>query len=581
MPGNVETLEFSSIGREKVLAKLKSEDFDILIIGGGVTGAGIARDATLRGFNVALVDKNDFAFGTSSRSSKMAHGGVRYLNKGEFGLVKESEAERNWLRNDFPNLVRPLPIVVPSFEGEKLSKFLLKLVVFFYNLLDKGKNFKKAYIVKDLAKIKEMEPGLTTDGLLGFGVIYDTNVDDARLTIESIKEAIFMGKCVAANYVKVTRLEHDAATHTCCGAWVSDQEKEGDEFLVKAKIVVNATGIWTDDVLLEKPAGYPAHVIRPTKGVHLIFKQEDVPINNGFGISSHIDGRFYFVLRRENFVVIGTTDTDYKESPDSPVCTKEDAEYLLSTVRIKFPGAKADFDHILGSYAGVRPLVAPRAKKGKEASESAVSRNHEIIHAVDDLLSICGGKLTTFRVMAEDLMLKEVLPLASARMPSRTFDARKGIARRPYLMGMSRADWDALPLVKEFTSNGKLDAEQLAHLYRQYGKGAIPILESAKQDAKLLERIVTSESTKYAPWILAEVKFTVLHDCPVHLVDILARRLEVQWMIHPSKQAAASRLVASLAGGLLGWDKARQAKEVEEYLAYVKKNSFFYDKPLE
>ncbi|MEX2680447.1 MAG: glycerol-3-phosphate dehydrogenase/oxidase [Candidatus Sigynarchaeota archaeon] len=578
MSKTVETLDFSNIGREKVLAKLRSDEFDLLIIGGGVTGAGIARDATMRGFNVALVDKNDFAFGTSSRSSKMAHGGVRYLNKGEFGLVKESEAERNWLRNDFPNLVRPLPIVVPSFEGEKLSKFLLKLVVFFYNLLDKGKNFKKAYIVKDLAKIKEMEPGLTTNGLLGFAVIYDTNVDDARLTIETIKEAIFTGKCVAANYVKVTRLEHDATTGKCCGAWVIDQEKQGGEFLVKAKIVVNATGIWTDDILQKKPAGYPPRVIRPTKGVHIIFKQEDVPINSGFGISSHIDGRFYFVLRRENHVVIGTTDTDYKDSPDDPVCTKEDAEYLLSTVRIKFPSAKADFDHIVGSYAGVRPLVAPRAKKGKEPSESAVSRDHEIIHADDDLLSICGGKLTTFRVMAEDIMLKEVLPLARKRIPGRRFDATKGIARKPYLIGMTRPEWDAHPLVKEFAGSGKLDGEQLAHLHRQYGKAAIPILEIAKDDAKLLERLVPSESTKYAPWILAEIKYTVLHDCPVHLVDILARRLEFQWMVHPSKQPAAARVVAALAGSLLGWDKTRQEKEVEDYIAYVMKNSFFISK---
>ncbi|MBN2152303.1 MAG: FAD-dependent oxidoreductase, partial [Candidatus Lokiarchaeota archaeon] len=269
MSGSVETLDFSSIGREKVLAKLKSDEFDLLIIGGGITGAGIARDATLRGFNVALVDKNDFAFGTSSRSSKMAHGGVRYLQKGEFGLVKESEAERNWLRDDFPNLVRPLPIVVPSFEGEKLSKFLLRLVVFLYNLLDKGKNFKKGRVVKNLAKVKEMEPGLTTSNLRGAAVIYDTNIDDARLTIESIKEAISTGKCVVASYAKVTRLEHDATTGKCSGAWVSDQESSGDEFLVKAKIVVNATGIWTDDVLQKKPTGYPARVIRPTKGVHL------------------------------------------------------------------------------------------------------------------------------------------------------------------------------------------------------------------------------------------------------------------------------------------------------------------------
>lgn len=576
----IEALPFSSTDRETMLAKLKSEEFDILIIGGGVTGAGIARDATLRGFNVAIVDKNDFAFGTSSRSSKMAHGGFRYLKSFEFGLVKESEAERNWLRNDYPNLVRPLPIVAPSFEGEKYTMTILKLGVFLYNFLDKGKNFRKGYTVKDINKVKEMEPGLTTNGLRGFGVIYDTNIDDGRLTIESIKEAVFSGKCVAANYVKITRLEHDAAGK-CCGAWASDQEKAGDEFLVKARIVVNATGIWTDTLLQNKPAGYPAKIIRPTKGVHLIFKQEDVPINNGFGITSHIDGRFYFVLRRENHVVIGTTDTDYKEDLDGPACTKEDAEYLLSTVRLKFPGAKADFEHMVGSYAGVRPLAAPRVKEGETPSESSVSRNHEIIRSEDDLVSICGGKLSTFRVMAEDLMLKEVLPLAKVKIPGKTFDSKKNIARKPYLMGMTRQAFDAEPIVKEFATSGKLDGEQLAHLYRQYGKAALLILASTKEEPKLLEPIVPSEPSKYAPWILAEVTFTVLHDSPVHLVDILARRLEIQWMVHPSKQAAAARLVASLAGSMLGWDKARQAQEIKDYLAYVQRNSFFYDKPLE
>jgi len=578
----IENLDFSSKNREERLEKLKSEEFDILIIGGGVTGAGIARDATLRGFKVALVDKNDFASGTSSRSSKMAHGGFRYLKSFEFGLVKESEAERNWLREAFPNLVRPLPILTPSFVGEHYGMGFVKLGVFLYNYLDKGKNFKKGKVFKNPEEIKAMEPALDASKLRGSGVIYDTNIDDARLTVETIKEAVLAGNCVALNYVKVVRLEHDTGGK-CSGAWVEDQEAPGELFLVKARIVVSATGIWTDEVLHDKPTGYPAKIIRPTKGVHLVFKHEDIPVNYGFGISSHIDGRFYFILRRDNYVVIGTTDTDFKEDLDNPTCTMEDAEYLLSTVRIKFPAANVSYDRMLGAYAGVRPLAVGKGKeKEGPASESAVSRSHEIIHASDDLIAIGGGKLTTFRVMAEDLMLKEVLPLAKQKISGKTFNNQKAIARKDYLIGMKREAWDASSIVQEFKEQGTLDEEQLSHLVREYGKGGITILGYLKEDPSLLDRLVQDETTKYAPWNLGEVKYIILHDAPVHLIDILARRFEFQWAVHPSLQPAAARKVAGFAGDMLSWDDARRESEVATYLDYERKNvSFFYDGPLD
>nr|MDO8112679.1 glycerol-3-phosphate dehydrogenase/oxidase [Candidatus Sigynarchaeota archaeon] len=575
----IESIDFSSIKRESMLAKLKSEEFDLLVIGGGVTGAGIARDATARGLSVALVDKNDFAFGTSSRSSKMAHGGFRYLKSMEFKLVKESEAERNWLRGALPHLVRPLMMFVPSFDGDTLTMGSLKLGIFFYNYLDKGKNYKKHFAIKDPAKIGSIEPTLELKGLQGSVVLYDTNVDDARLTIETVKEAVLTGRCVALNYVKVDKLEHDA-TGKCSGALVVDQEAKGDPFLVKAKIVVNATGIWTDEVMQKKPAGYPDKVIRPTKGVHIAFKHEDIPINNAFGINSKIDGRFFFVLRRENYVLIGTTDTDFKENPDEPVCTEKDAEYLLTTVRLRFPNANVSYDRMLGCYAGVRPLAVKKAKEGEE-SESAVSRDHEIIRADDDLVSICGGKLTTFRAMAEDLMLKEVLPLAKVKIPGKTFDGKKNIVRKNYLIGMKRDEWDASDIVKEFKEKKLLDDEQLSNIFKEYGRGGMVVLQYAKDDKKMLERVVPDEDTRYAPWIMAEIKYTILHDAPVHLVDILARRLEFQWTVHPSKQPAAARKVAALASAMLGWNSARSSDEVKQYLAYEKKNAFFYSKPLE
>ncbi|MHA1793145.1 MAG: glycerol-3-phosphate dehydrogenase/oxidase [Promethearchaeota archaeon] len=580
MISEIARIDFSSKNRGESINKLMNDVHDILIIGGGVTGAGIARDATLRGFKVALVDKNDFAFGTSSRSSKLAHGGFRYLKSFEFSLVREAESERNWLRRDFPNLVRPFPVLTPSFDGDKYSMNLIWLGVSLYNLLDGYKNYKKGVVVRDPSKIQYHEPGMDATGLRGFGIVHDTYIDDARLTIESIKEAVYTGRCVAVNYIRVLDLERDDAGKVS-GAWVRDEAKDsGEKFLIRARIVVSATGIWTDEIMRNKPAGFAGKVIRPTKGVHVIFKKEDVPVEHALGISSHVDGRFFFILNRENFIVIGTTDTDYNDDLDEPVCNKEDAEYLLSTVRLKFPTARLSLDRMIGSYAGVRPLALPKMKRGQSVSESDVSRNHVIIHGDDDLLAICGGKLTTYRVMAEDLMQKHVLKLARKKIPGRKFNARRNIARKRFLISMTKEEWASSDLVKEFMETKVLDEHQLYHIYKQYGRGGIEILQIVKDAPVLGERIVDDEETKYAPWILAEVQYTVLHDAPFHLIDILARRFEFQWMVHPSKQPRACRKVANLSAELLGWDDDRKQEEISRYLEYLRRNSFFYNKPL-
>lgn len=582
---SIESIPFCATGRADVFRRLQDETFDILVIGGGVTGAGIARDATLRGFTVALVDKNDFAFGTSSRSSKLAHGGFRYLKTFEFGLVKESEHERNWLRNALPHLVRPLGFVIPSFEGGKYPIGLLRFAIFLYNLLDGGGNYQKGKVFKNPAAITALEPTVKTEGLKGGGIFWDTNIDDARLTVETIKEAVLTGKCTALNHVPVTRLHVDEASGKVQGAWITDAEGAvAGEVLVKARIVVNATGIWTDEVLREKPDGYPATVIRPTKGVHVVFKKEDCPLNNATGIVSLLDGRFYFTLTREHFVVIGTTDTDYTGDLNDPVCDKEDAEYLLHTVRILFPGVNVGYDKMVGSYAGIRPLVVPRSKKGGEVSESKVSREHEIIVSPSGLLTICGGKLTTFRVMAEQLVRGHVIPAARTLLPGRSFDNKKNIARKRYLISMTRDEWEAHPVVAAFSSGDLsrlVDAAQLAHLHRQYGRGGTEILSAVRDDPSGADRLVPGEATKHAPWIAAEVRYTIQHDMPVHLVDILARRFEIQWMVHPSHQPAAARKVAAIAASMLGWDASRVDREVKGYLAYLKRNAFFHDGPLE
>lgn len=577
---NIVSLDFSSVDRAERIKRLKSETFDLLVVGGGITGAGIARDAAFRGFKVALVDKNDFAFGTSSRSTKWAHGGFRYLLSAEFGLVNESETERNWLREDFPNLVRPFLILIPSYEGSKLSPLLLHFGLFLYDLLNFYKNYTRGKVVKKIDKIKDMEPALSTDGLRAAGISSDTNLDDARLTVETIKEAVNTGNCLPLNHVKITRLERDESTGKVTGAWAKDQAGGGGEFPVKATIVVNATGIWTDEILEQKPEGYPDKIIRPTKGVHLVFKREDVPVNHSIGLSSQVDRRFMFIYARGAFTMLGTTDTDYQEDLDSPVTTKEDAQYLIDSVKPLFPDAGLSLDKIVGTYAGVRPLAAGKAKKGKEVSESKVSRKHLIIQGDDDLVTICGGKLTTFRVMAEEVMRKHVLPLAREKIADKTFDSSKNIAKKPYLIGLEKEKWDEVSIVKAMGDGSSLSHVQLDHVYQQYGRGGLEILKAIKDSPKSATRLVEGEEDKHAPWMEAEIEYIVLRESPLHLTDLLARRMEAAWLLHPSKQRDLAVNAARVMGKILGWDEKKETQEIEEYLKYVRKNSFFYDKPL-
>ncbi|MFX0101898.1 MAG: FAD-dependent oxidoreductase [Candidatus Hodarchaeota archaeon] len=577
---NIVSLNFSSVDRAERLDQLKSETFDLLIIGGGMTGAGIARDAAFRGFKVALVDKNDFAFGTSSRSTKWAHGGFRYMLSAEFGLVHESETERNWLRNSFSNLVRPFHILIPSYEGSRLSPALLRVGIFLYDLLNFYKNYIRGKVVTKIDKIKELEPLLNTEGMRGCGITSDTNLDDARLTVETVKEAVNTGKCLALNHVKITHLEKDESSGKVTGAWAEDQAGNGKEFLVKASIVVNATGIWTDEILEKKPEGYPDKIIRPTKGVHLVFKREDFPVNNSIGLSSLVDRRFMFVYARGEYTMLGTTDTDYKEDFDIPVTTKDDAEYLIASVQPRFPEVELSLDKIVGTYAGVRPLAVGKTKKGEEVSESKVSRNHLIIQGDDDLVTICGGKLTTFRVMAQDVMMKHILKLAKEKIPGKTFISKKNITKTPYLVCIKKNFWKLEPLVKEFMAGSALTEDQLEHLYQQYGKGGIEILKTIKASPGSEKRLVEDEDVKHAPWIEAEIEYIVPRESPCHLVDLLARRMEATWMMHPSKQRKLAENAARIMGKLLKWDEKQEKEEIESYLKYVKSNSFFYDKPL-
>ena len=542
--------------RQKIIKKLQETYYDIIIIGAGITGAGVAREASMRGLKVAIIDKQDFASGTSSRSSKLAHGGIRYLGLGEMDIVRESTTERNWMRVHIPHLVRPIPFLFVALEGGKYKKRDIIGACRIYDFLgdDKSdfKNYKKHKWYSP-EEIFEMEPEFIREGNIGGAVYYDNNVDDARLTIETLKEAIIRDADVV-NYCKATGYIKDEGK--IVGVDCLDLEKNSD-FKIKGTLVVNATGIWIDELLEHYPDDVPKPLIRPTKGVHLQFKREHVKNNMATIIRSISDDRAFFVLPRDNnFTIIGTTDTDYKGDLANPFCNKDDADYLINSVKHYFTNAELDYNNILSTYAGIRPLVM---QKGK--SESEISRKHIIFFSDDGLLTITGGKLTAFRSMAEDLFKeiegKEIFP---------NIGREENFSKKRYIISLDKEDW--LDHLKN--SGIGLEKNVADHLYQQYGKGALKILEIIRDSKSFKEKILKDND-----FIKAEILYCLRNEMTLHLIDIFCRRTEMSlWISHKNANKAAE-IVADIIATEYSWDEDKKKQEIDSYMDYIKRTTSF------
>ncbi len=542
--------------RDVFIKKLREETYDLFIIGAGITGVGVAREAAMRGLKVAIVDMQDFSAGTSSRSSKLAHGGIRYLAHGDLDLVKEATQERNWMRAHIPHLIRPIPFLFIQLEGGKYKKRDIKGAVKIYDYLSdtnsEFKNFKKHQWYPP-EEIFEMEPEYIKEGNLGGAVYYDTNVDDVRLTIEVLKEAIIRG-ATAVNYCKVTGYLKD--NEKILGVKCRDMESNLD-FEVKATLVVNATGIWTDKLLEKRPEEVPQPLIRPTKGVHLLYRRRHVKNRMATIINSISDGRTLFVIPRDkDFTLIGTTDTDYQDKLANPYCNKEDADYLIQTLKYYFPNAELEYKNILSTYAGIRPLII---QKGK--SESEVSRKHLVFFSDNGLLTITGGKLTTWRAMAEDLFehveKKKIFP---------DIKREKYWSRQPFIIGLKKEDWPD----KLKNSGIVLDEDIADHLYQQYGKGSIKILDMIKEDESLKERVMEENN-----FIKAEIVYVLRFELTPHLIDMFCRRTEMSLWIHHREASEAAEKVAKIMQKEYSWGDETTKKEINNYLDYIKKTVSF------
>jgi len=531
--------------REETIKELKTGGFDILVIGGGVTGTCVARDAALRGFSTACVDKNDWAFGTSSRSSKMIHGGIRYLEMFDFKLVFEACRERRQLLLNAPHLVYPQPFTFPIYKGDKNGIFMIESGLLLYDMLALFRNVQnhKMYLHD---KAMELEDGLDSDRIKAAGVFYDCSTDDARLTLAFALSAIDAGaRC--ANYVEVVSLLRDG--NRLSGARVRDV-LSGEEFDVEARMVCNASGAWGDEVCdLDEP-GAPSK-LQLTKGSHILVPRGRARTKNALPVVSPTDDRLMFVIPRGHFSLIGTTDTYYHEDLDHPFATKEDVEYILEAVNDILPRAHLDMGDIISTYSGLRPLAMQEG--GEDVAASSVSREHRIYTSRSGMLTIAGGKLTTARSMAEEMVDM------TARKLLKDFGVK---AKRPCqtmnnpIIGTPAPDTEAR--VRALSAKLTFDDDILNGLFKQ-GTDALKVLALIDEDASLAERLAPE-----IPHIKAQVKFAIEGEMARSVDDFLVRRTEIYYQAADQGLGVAEE-VARIMGESLGWDADEGKRQVEAY----------------
>ncbi len=516
------------------------QHFDLLIIGGGITGCGIARDAALRGWTVALVEKEDFGFGTSSRSSKIVHGGVRYLEYGHFLLVRESAQEREVLRKIAPHLVHPLAFMYPVFEGESVMKIRAGLTVFDFLASNEAEDRHSNLSPEE---VREQLPGLR-EKLKG-GVRYlEYITDDARLTLENAQSAAEHGALVV-NHARADQLRMEEGRVTGCR--VTDM-LDGTSVEVTARVVVNATGVWCDEVLAGESieTEYP---LIPSKGIHILLRAERLPITGATFLRA-TNGKRGLAMRRLDYVYVGTTDTEYDGPLDRPRATRADVDEVLEMTKDCFPDQNLTHDDILATWAGIRPLIFEEGRSTRDTS-----REDAVWHSPPGLISIAGGKLTTYRTMAH-----RILAIADAELPPVA-----GLPGRTAVVPLPGADVgpDGMEAFRADRGRTLLDMgvpqTTVDRLCWLYGKQLDDFIALAVEDASWLEPLHPD-----VPAIRAEVRNAVTHEMAQTLTDFMDRRAALL-LFSKDFGLAAAEPTAHIMAHELGWNTDRRTQELEDY----------------
>lgn len=532
---------FDARARTEVVDEVAGQTFDLVVIGGGVNGAGVAHDASLRGLKVLLLEQHDLAFGTSSRSSKLIHGGLRYLEHYQFRLVFEGTNERAALRKVAPHLVRPLMFALPVYEGARFPLWMMDVGLWMYDSLSLFKVEKRHITLRSPKRMLEREPLLNPEGLTGGIIYYDCMTDDARITLENAMAASQLGSPVLTQAKVVGVDEIDEGDEL---AKVTFEDIPGKRRVtVKAKGVVNCSGVWTDSI--RAMAKVDGTVIRPTKGVHLVLPAERLPISHANALLAPQDGRVFFAIPWAGRTVIGTTDTDFDGDPNRIDVTRSDVEYLLTAANHHFPKQALKPEDVISAWAGLRPLIKVEAE-----AASDVPREHKL-YRDGRMITVAGGKLTTYRRMAAETV-DAAVKAVNIKCPG----SSTGKAKLPGARGL---DTDLDALAAQLAKDADLPEDVAHRLVNVYGARSTEIAERAKAEPSLKERVTPDRDV-----IMAEVVHAVERELALTVEDVLVRRTSLSLTAEDQALNAAER-VAEVMGERLGWTLPQRQRNVEQY----------------
>ena len=551
MPGDLDARD-----RSAALHRLAAGPLDVLVVGGGITGAGAALDAASRGLRVGLVESRDLAAGTSSRSSKLIHGGLRYLEQGDFKLVREALRERDLLVTKLaPHLVKPVPFLYPLYK-KVVERPYVGAGLVIYDAMEGTKRPVPHHRHLTARGALRRAPALRPERLAGAMVYYDAQVDDARHTVCVARTAAMHGAIVVTR-ASATSLLRSADGTQVTGAVVRDEET-GRSFDVLATRVVVCAGVWTD--LVHSLGGVQAgYQVRMSKGVHLVMPRSAIDAETGMIVRTE-KSVLFFIPWGERWIV-GTTDTDWSGDRAEPTASGADVDYILAAANrvLATPLTRAD---VIGVYAGLRPLVAAAADR----PTTKLSREHVVDVPLPGLVSIAGGKFTTYRLMARD-----VVDAAVADFPR---PVPESVTGQLPLLGA-----DGLPAVRaaaqRLAEDYGVPLSSVEHLLARYGSAVSEVLDLVRSEKTLGRPLLDGY-----PYLRAEVAYAVTHEGALHIEDVLARRIRLL-IESPDAGVAAAAEVGVIMGGLLGWGRRRRALEVRQYLEFAAANGEALQSPAE
>lgn len=533
--------------RNQALAAAREKNFDVAVIGGGIVGAGIAQNAASRGLSVILIDKSDFSSGTSSRTTKLIHGGLRYLEQFQFRLTKQLLHERALLEQLAPHLVKDFSFILPVSKDSRVFGLKASIGLTFYDWL--------AWNVKSVRRHRRLEqkevvgaaPALAGEKI-AFGLCFhDCVTDDSRLVFEVVKSAESLG-AVMVNYVAAQGFEldrNDRVKAIACRDRVS-----GQEFTISCKTCVNATGVWSDGLMEKLDPSWRKRVLA-AKGIHIMLPSSSFETNTALFLPTQ-DGRYVFVVPWQRALMVGTTDTRYEGSLDHPRASEDDIQYLLNAINSYIRNdRKLKRTDVIAAWAGLRPLVADN-----DGSDTrSVSREHQILEGKGGVIGLIGGKLTNYRILSEQAVDRVV-----AKLPHEQVTLLKPSNTNQIMLGGWQDKDDYLTVSAEISIRARkasIEPATIDHLLASYGRDALKVIDIVDRDSYMNKRICPD-----FPPIMAEVVYSVKHEMALCLEDILFRRMRLG-LIHQAQCLDAASKVVRCVQGVLGWDEARTSAELK------------------